>query len=70
MGALAIHALQVQGCSLESVGIPEEVVLDVLYQHRLASLAELLLKDPATSGCKSTNLLLMGVPYNTLHVHA
>ena len=47
VATLAKHAFEVLCGPLQGVRIPEELVLDVLYQHRLASLAELLLKFSA-----------------------
>ena len=44
----AIHALEVDGGTLQSVRVPQETRLDAPHYHRLAQMTELLLKDSAT----------------------
>ncbi len=41
------HPFAFPGGTLEGVGVPEELRLDVSHNHWLPSMTELLLKDPA-----------------------
>ena len=56
LGCVTIHALEVESGPLQGVRIPKELVLDVRHQHRLASLTELLLENPAADFQGSTIL--------------